>query len=318
MIMMTKELIIKTEQESYKFMRQSDDNETFRSGFIAIVGAPNAGKSTLLNRVTGEKISITSSKPQTTRDRILGVVERPASQIVFVDTPGIHKAKSLLNRKIVDQALSAVQDVDAILLMVDAASKDSDSEEIIIRQLESTKKSVILAINKVDIVAPDSLLPRIQESIALHEFKAVVPISAKTGVQIDELLDEIEKCLPEGPRLFPEDTLTDMSEKFLAGEMIREKIFRLTGMEIPYSSAVTIDSFKPERKLIVIHASIHLDKDSQKGIVIGKGGQMLKKIGEQSRKDIERMTGSKVLLHLLVKVSKNWSTSENMLREFGY
>lgn len=318
MIMMTKELIIKTEQESYKFMRQSDNKETFRSGFIAIVGAPNAGKSTLLNRVTGEKISITSSKPQTTRDRILGVVERPASQIVFVDTPGIHKAKSLLNRKIVDQALSAVQDVDAILLMVDAASKDSDSEEIIIMQLESTKKSVILAINKVDIVAPDSLLPRIQECIALHEFKAVVPISAKTGVQIDELLNEIEKCLPEGPRLFPEDTLTDVSEKFLAGEMIREKIFRLTGMEIPYSSAVTIDSFKPERKLIVIHASIHLDKDSQKGIVIGKGGQMLKKIGEQSRKDIERMTGSKVLLHLLVKVTKNWSSSENMLREFGY
>ncbi len=301
-------------------MKQSGNKEEmiFRSGFIAIVGAPNAGKSTLLNRVTGEKISITSNKPQTTRDRILGVVERPASQIVFVDTPGIHKAKSLLNRKIVDQALSAVQDVDAILLMVDAASKDSDSEEIIIKQLESTKKSVILAINKVDIVSPDSLLPRIQECVSLHDFKAVVPISAKNGIQIDELLDEIEKCLPEGPRLFPEDTLTDMSEKFLAGEMIREKIFRLTGMEIPYSSAVTIDSFKPEKKLIVIHASIHLDKDSQKGIVIGKGGQMLKKIGEQARKDIERMTGSKVLLHLLVKVTKNWSNRENMLREFGY
>ncbi|MBF0302008.1 MAG: GTPase Era [Desulfamplus sp.] len=294
------------------------ENETFRSGFIAIVGAPNAGKSTLLNRVTGEKISITSRKPQTTRDRILGVVERPMSQIIFVDTPGIHKAKSLLNRKIVDQALSAVEDVDAILLMIDAASKDSESEQIIITQLESTKKSVILAINKTDIVAPDSILPRIQECVSLHEFKAVVPISAKNGVQIDELLDEIEKCLPEGPRLFPEDTLTDLSEKFIAGEMIREKIFRLTGMEIPYSSAVTIDSFKPERKLIVIHASIHLDKDSQKGIVIGKGGQMLKKIGEQARKDIERMTGSKVLLHLLVKVTKNWSNNENMLREFGY
>ncbi len=293
-------------------------NQTFRSGFIAIVGAPNAGKSTLLNRVTGEKISITSNKPQTTRDRILGVVERPMSQIIFVDTPGIHRAKSLLNRKIVDQALAAVQDVDAILLMVDAAARDSESEHIIIQQLESTNKIVILAINKTDLVPPDTLLPRIQECVSLHGFKAVVPISAKNGIQIDELLDEIEQVLPEGPRLFPEDTLTDMSEKFIAGEMIREKIFRLTGMEIPYSSAVTVDSFKVEKRLIVIHASIHLDKDSQKGIVIGKGGQMLKKIGEQARKDIERMTGSKVLLKLLVKVTKNWSHNENMLREFGY
>ncbi|MBF0235662.1 MAG: GTPase Era, partial [Desulfamplus sp.] len=291
---------------------------TFRSGFIAIVGAPNAGKSTLLNRVTGEKISITSSKPQTTRDRILGVVERPGSQIIFVDTPGIHKAKSLLNRKIVDQALAAVQDVDAILLMIDAASRDSESEQIIIEQIGRTDKTVILAINKTDIVAPNTLLPLIKDSVALHNFKAVVPISAKNGVQINELLDEIEQCLPEGPRLFPEDTLTDLSEKFIAGEMIREKIFRLTGMEIPYSSAVTVDSFKVENKLIVIHASIHLDRDSQKGIVIGKGGQMLKKIGEQARKDIERMTGSKVLLKLLVKVTKHWSRNENMLKEFGY
>ncbi|MBF0258858.1 MAG: GTPase Era [Desulfamplus sp.] len=294
------------------------ENRTFRSGFIAIVGAPNAGKSTLLNRVTGEKISITSSKPQTTRDRILGVVERPGSQIIFVDTPGIHKAKSLLNRKIVDQALAAVQDVDAILLMIDAASRDSESEQIIIEQIGRTDKTVILAINKTDIVAPNTLLPLIKDSVALHNFKAVVPISAKNGVQINELLDEIEQCLPEGPRLFPEDTLTDLSEKFIAGEMIREKIFRLTGMEIPYSSAVTVDSFKVENKLIVIHASIHLDRDSQKGIVIGKGGQMLKKIGEQARKDIERMTGSKVLLKLLVKVTKHWSRNENMLKEFGY
>jgi GTP-binding protein Era len=292
--------------------------QTFRSGFIAIVGAPNAGKSTLLNRVTGEKISITSNKPQTTRDRILGVVERPMSQIIFVDTPGIHRARSILNRKIVDQALAAVQDVDAILLMIDAAVRDSESEQIIIQQLKDTKKTVILAINKTDLVPTDTLLPRIQECVSLHDFRAVVPISAKNGVQITELLEEIEQCLPEGPRLFPEDTLTDMSEKFIAGEMIREKIFRLTGMEIPYSSAVTVDSFKVEKKLIVIHASIHLDKDSQKGIIIGKGGQMLKKIGEQARKDIERMTGLKVLLKLLVKVTKNWSHNENMLKEFGY
>jgi len=293
-------------------------NENFRSGFIAIVGAPNAGKSTLLNRVTGEKISITSSKPQTTRDRILGVVERPMSQIIFVDTPGIHRAHSLLNRKIVDQALAAVQDVDAILLMVDAAGQESESEQIIIEQLKNSDKSVLLAINKTDLVSPETLLPLIQRCTSLYEFKAVVPISAKNGIQINELLDEIEQWMPEGERLFPKDTLTDLSEKFIAGEMIREKIFRLTGMEVPYSSAVTVDSFKVESKLIVIHASIHLDRDSQKGIVIGKGGQMLKKIGEQARKDIERMTGSKVLLKLLVKVTKQWSRSENMLKEFGY
>ncbi|MBF0389508.1 MAG: GTPase Era [Desulfamplus sp.] len=300
----------------------NNQNQGFRSGFIAIVGVPNVGKSTLLNRVIGEKISITSNKPQTTRDRIIGILDRPMSQMVFVDTPGIHKAKSLLNRKIVDQALAAIEDVDAILFMIDASAKAGDkareSEEIIIKQLEGTKKSVILAINKVDTISTDTLLPRIQGCVALHNFKAVVPISAKSGLQIDELLNEVEATLPEGPRLFPEDTLTDLSERFIAGEMIREKVFRLTGMEIPYSSAVTVDSFKVEKRLIVIHASIHLDKDSQKGIVIGKGGQMLKKIGEQARKDIERMTGSKVLLKLLVKVSKNWSSSERMLREFGY
>ncbi|MBF0573281.1 MAG: GTPase Era [Desulfamplus sp.] len=294
------------------------ENQIFRSGFVAIVGAPNAGKSTLLNRVTGEKISITSNKPQTTRDRILGVVEREASQIVFVDTPGIHNAKSILNRKIVDQALSAVEDVDAILLMVDVSSKDIESEQLIIQQLKNSQKNVILAINKIDLVSSEIVLPRIKESAAIYDFKSIVPISAKNGIQIEELIKEIELLLPEGPRLFPKDTLTDMSEKFIAGEMIREKIFRLTGMEIPYSSAVTVDSFKVEKKLIVIHASIHLDKDSQKGIVIGKGGQMLKKIGENARKDIERMTGSKVLLKLLVKVTKNWSHNQNMLKEFGY
>nr|WP_080805890.1 GTPase Era [Desulfamplus magnetovallimortis] len=290
----------------------------FRSGFIAIAGAPNAGKSTLLNRVTGEKISITSRKPQTTRDRILGVVERPSSQIIFIDTPGIHKAGSLLNRKIVDQAIAAIQDVDAILLMIDASVRDMTSEQIIIKQLEKARKPVILAINKTDLVSADRLLPMIKNCSELHPFMAVVPISAARGVQIDELLNEVQLALPEGPRLFPENTLTDLSEKFIAGEMIREKIFRMTGMEIPYSSAVTVDSFKVESKLIVIHASIHLDRDSQKGIVIGKGGQMLKRIGEQARKDIERMTGSKVLLKLFVKVTKNWSRNELTMREFGY
>lgn len=292
--------------------------ENFKSGFIAIAGAPNAGKSTLLNQVIGEKISITSKKPQTTRDRILGILERPKSQILFLDTPGIHKAKSLLNKKIVDQALSAVSDVDAILLVIDASTRDNEAEKIIIEQLKKTDKPVVMALNKIDLTTRDELLPLIQTYSALFEFRALIPISAKTGQQTNSLLDEVEKCLPMGPRLFPKDTLTDVSEKFIAGEMVREKIFRLTGMEIPYSIAVTVDSFKREKKLIVIHASIHVDRNSQKGIIIGKGGKMLQKIGERSRKDIERMTGSRVLLKLFVKVTKNWSRDEKALKSFGY
>ncbi|MEA1967270.1 MAG: GTPase Era [Thermodesulfobacteriota bacterium] len=290
----------------------------FRSGFIAIIGAPNAGKSTLLNKILGEKISITSKKPQTTRDRILGVVERPLSQIIFIDTPGIHKAKSLLNRKIVDQALAAVADVDAILLMIDVSLKDHESEAIIIEQLKKKGRQVVLALNKIDLIKKHEILPLIEKYSSLLNFNAVIPISAKTGAQTMELLSEVEKCIPISPRLFPEDTLTDLSERFIAAEMIREKIFRHTGMEIPYSIAVTVDSFEVEKKLIVIHASIHVNRNSQKGIIIGKGGKMLKTIGEKARKDIERMTGSKILLKLFVKETKNWVRNEQSLKEFGY
>ncbi len=297
---------------------ENTEPSDFRSGFIAIIGAPNAGKSTLLNRIIGQKISITSKKPQTTRDRILGVVERPLSQLVFIDTPGIHKANSLLNQKIVDQALSAVQDVDLILLLVDVTTSKEEAQTIIIEQLKKTGKTVLLALNKIDRIEKNDLLPLIEKYSSLLEFKAIVPISAKNGTHTDTLLAAIEDHLPLGPRLFPEDTLTDMSEKFIAGELIREKIFRLTGMEIPYSIAVSVDSFKVEKRLIEIHATIHVDRNSQKGIIIGKGGSMLKKIGTQARKDIEKMTGLKVLLRLFVKVNKNWSQDERALKEFGY
>ncbi|MFO7886656.1 MAG: GTPase Era [Desulfobacteraceae bacterium] len=290
----------------------------FRSGFIAIAGAPNAGKSTLLNQLLGQKISITSRKPQTTRNRILGVVEQPSAQIVFMDTPGIHKANSLLNKKIVDQALSAIKDVDAVLLMIDAASKDFESENIIIDQLGKKDRAVVLALNKIDLVKKHEILPLIDTCSSRLAFNAIVPISAKTGAQIDELVREVEKCLPSGPRLFPKDTLTDVSEKFIAAEMIREKVFRHTGMEIPYSIAVTIEAFEVKKNIIVIHAVIHVDRNSQKGIIIGKGGKMLKTIGEKARKDIERMTGSKILLKLFVKLSRNWTRNEASLREMGY
>jgi len=288
------------------------------SGFVGIIGAPNAGKSTLLNQVLGQKISITSKKPQTTRDRILGIVNRPASQIIFVDTPGIHKSTTLLNRRIVDQALLALEDVDVILFMVDASSRNYSAEKLIISQLKKTPKTVVLALNKIDLVKKAQIYSLVEEFKQLHEFKAIIPVSAKKDIQVNNILEEVEKLLSPGPRLFPEETFTDVSEKFMVKEIIREKIFRLTGMEIPYSSAVTVDSFEVEKKLIVIHASIHVTRDSQKGILIGKKGSMLSQIGTKARKDIEQMTGQKVLLKLFIKVTKNWVDNSRILNEFGY
>jgi GTPase len=292
--------------------------ENIQSGFVGIIGAPNAGKSTLLNQVLGQKISITSKKPQTTRDRIIGIVNSPSSQIIFVDTPGIHKSTNLLNRRIVDQAMMALEDVDIILFMVDAVSRNFSAEKLIISRLNKSKKKVILALNKIDLAKKAQVFSLVDEFQKLYAFKAVIPVSAKQGIQIKDLLKEVERLLPTGPALFPEETFTDVSEKFMVKEIIREKVFRLTGMEIPYSSAVTIDSFEIERKLIVIHASIHVVRNSQKGIIIGKKGSMLSKIGSRARKDIEELTGQKVLLKLFVKVTKNWVGNERMLSEFGY
>ncbi len=289
-----------------------------RSGFVGIIGAPNAGKSTLLNQVLGQKISITSKKPQTTRDRILGIVNRPNSQIVFLDTPGIHKSSTLLNQRIVDQAMQAMGDVDIILFMVDTGARNYSAEKLIVSRLEKTSKPVVLGLNKIDLSKKAAVFALVDEFKALYEFKAIIPVSAKMGTQVDSLVEEVESCLPQGPPLYPEETFTDVSEKFMVSETIREKVFRLTGMEIPYSSAVTVDSFEVEKKLIVIHASIHLVRDSQKGIIIGKKGSMLQRIGSSARKDIEQMLGSKVLLKLFVKVTKDWVSNERRLSEFGY
>ncbi len=292
--------------------------EDIQSGFVGIIGAPNAGKSTLLNQVLGQKISITSKKPQTTRDRILGIVNRTSSQIIFVDTPGIHRSTNLLNKRIIDQALMALEDVDIILFMVDATSRNYSAEKLIISQLNKTKKQVVLALNKIDLTKKAQIYTLVEEFQKLYDFKAIIPISAKKNIQIKNLLKEVEILLPKGHRLFPEETFTDVSEKFMVKEIIREKVFRMTGMEIPYSSAVTVDSFAVEKKLIVIHASIHVVRNSQKGIIIGKKGSMLSKIGSRARKDIEQMTGQKVLLKLFVKVTKNWIGNAKMLNEFGY
>ncbi|MDX9965130.1 GTPase Era [Desulfobacter postgatei] len=289
-----------------------------RSGFVGIIGAPNAGKSTLLNQVLGQKISITSKKPQTTRDRILGVVNRPHSQIVFLDTPGIHKSTTLLNQRIVAQAIQAMDDVDLILFMVDAASRNYASEKMIVKQFETVRKPVILALNKIDLAKKAAVYEQVETFKDMYAFETIIPVSARENIQMDLLLDELESRLPQGPPLYPEETFTDVSEKYMVSEIIREKVFRLTGMEIPYSSAVTVDAFEVEKKLIVIHASIHLVRDSQKGIVIGKNGSMLKRIGSIARKDIEQMLGSKVLLKLFVKVTQDWISNKRHLSEFGY
>ncbi|MGD9411761.1 MAG: GTPase Era [Desulfobacterales bacterium] len=294
--------------------------ENFKSGYVAIVGAPNAGKSTLLNRMLGEKISITSKKPQTTRNRILGVVHRPDVQIVFMDTPGIFKAKDTLNLRIVDTALSAIGDADMILFVLDAAQPDPTSEYFLVKRLQNQKRPVILALNKIDLIQKTDLLAVIEKWSTKYRFDVIVPISATEGTQIDSLIAAMQKLLPPGPPYFPEDALTDSSERFIAAEMIRESVFRLTGEEIPYATAVTVDSFKDEKNgsLIKIEATIHLERDSQKGIIIGKEGSKLKRIGTESRKKIEQMLDTKVFLKLFVRVQKNWRKDTRALRKFGY
>jgi GTP-binding protein Era len=292
--------------------------DPFRSGFIAILGAPNVGKSTLLNRMLGQKVSITSKKPQTTRNRILGILHRPAAQLVFLDTPGIHRAEKPLNVRIVDVALGALADADLILLLTDAAAPDRASEQILLERLKKQSKPVILALNKIDLIPKPLLLELIARWSSAHAFEALIPISAARGTQIEELITALETALPPGPPFFPEESLTDMPLRFLAAETVREKVFRLTGDELPYAAAVTVDTFTETAKLVKIHATIHVERDSQKGIVIGKNGSKLKQIGESARKDIETLVGCKVFLKLFVRVQKNWSKDTKALRKFGY
>ena len=292
----------------------------FRCGCIALLGAPNAGKSTLLNRLLGEKIAITSRRPQTTRNRILGVVHRPGAQMILLDTPGVHKAHNALNTRIVEAALAAAADVDLVLMLVDAERADPASEQLLVQRLAAIGTPVLLALNKIDRIPREQSLPLIDAWRGRHPFAAIVPISAKHGTQIDVLEAEIVRRLPVGPPLFPEDHLTDQSERAIVGEMVREKVFRLTGAEIPYSTAVTVESFKTsaDRPMVHIHATIHVERESQKAILIGKGGSKLGQIGETARADIERLLGSRVFLKLFVRVQKNWTKDAKALERFGY
>jgi GTP-binding protein Era len=294
--------------------------DNFKSGYVAIVGVPNAGKSTLLNRMLGEKISITSKKPQTTRNRILGVMHRPGAQLVFIDTPGIFKAKDTLNLRIVDTALSAIGDADLILFVLDVANPDATSEYFLVRRLQERQRPIIVALNKIDLVEKSALLEMIRKWSTETHFDIIVPVSAIEGTQVDKLIETMQNLLPCGPPYFPEDALTDLPQRFIAAEMIRESIFRLTGEEIPYATAVTVDSFKEEKggKLIKIEATIHLERSSQKGIIIGSEGSKLKRIGTESRKKIEHMLETKVFLKLFVRVQKNWRKDSRALKRFGY
>jgi GTP-binding protein Era len=292
---------------------------------VAIVGPPNAGKSTLMNGLLEQKISIVSPKPQTTRNRILGIMNDEGYQIVLLDTPGLHKAREPLNQEMVRIALDSLHEVDAVIYMIDVSLplpdklKEEKGQELA-GHMEQVRCPVILVLNKVDLLNKEKLLAMIQVYAELFPFHAIIPMSALHGDGNARLLAELLQVLPIGPRYYPEDIPTDASERFLVAEIIREKVFLLTGEEVPYSTAVLIESFKedPAKGLITIHAAIVLERESQKGIVIGKGGLKLKSIGIAARKDIEKLLDQKVLLKLWVKVRKNWSRDEKFLKELGF
>jgi GTP-binding protein Era len=292
----------------------------FRSGFVSIIGRPNVGKSTLLNRMLGDKIAITSDKPQTTRNRVHGICNRHDAQVIFIDTPGIHQARSSLNRYMVETALTSLNGVDLVLFLVEADSSSVGRETPILDILKETEVPVILVLNKIDRTEKEKLLELIASFAPLYPFREIIPVSALQGDGVERLIDLVCRYLPEGPRYFPEDILTDQPERFIVAEIIREKVFRMTRDEVPYSVAVTIESFKErdDGRLISIAAVINVERDSQKGIIIGKRGDMLKKIGMQARKDIEQLLGSRVFLELFVRVTRDWSESKKMLKEFGY
>ena len=290
-----------------------------KSGMVAIVGPPNAGKSTLLNSLLGQKISIVTAKPQTTRNRILGIVNDPGYQIVLLDTPGLHKAREPLNEEMVKAAQASLTEVDAILFLVDVSLPLPEKNRAAIGYLAGVDSPSILVLNKMDLLAREQLLPLMDSYRGLFPFAAIVPISALQNGGTDILLRELLTVLPTGPRLYPEDIPTDATERFIVSEIIREKIFMLTSQEIPYSTAVTVDSFKEdgERGLVTIHATIHVEKKSQKGIIIGKKGGMLAQVGASARKDIQVLLDQRVLLKLWVKVSRNWTRNMGFIKEMG-
>jgi len=291
----------------------------FKSGFIGIVGRPNAGKSTLFNAIIGDNISIIADKPQTTRNKITGIKNLPDAQLIFLDTPGMHKPKTPLNRAMIQTAQETIGDADVLLMLIEANSAVHPHDLFLIESLAQIRVPVFLVINKIDLIEKKFLLPLIDKFRTLYDYREIFPISALKGDGLAALLDAIKELLPEGPQLFPEDILTDATERFIAAEFIREKIILLTKQEIPYASAVTIDLFKEDKgkNLIRISATISVEKESQKAIMIGKKGAMLKNIGTQARLQMEKLFDARVYLELFVRVKKDWTSSDKMLQEFG-
>ena len=292
--------------------------DNFKSGFATLIGRPNVGKSTLMNYLIGQKIAITSSKPQTTRNRIQTVLTTEEGQIVFVDTPGIHKAKNKLGEYMVNIAERTLNEVDVVLWLVEPTTFIGAGEKHIADQLQKVHTPVILVINKVDMVKREEVLPAIAAYKDLYEFAEIVPVSARSGENTDELLRVIMKYLPYGPQFYDEDTITDQPERQIVAELIREKALHCLNEEIPHGIAVTIESMKKNRKVMHIDATIICERDSHKGIIIGKQGNMLKKIGSTARYEIEKMLGCQVNLKLWVKVKKDWRDSEYLMKNFGY
>lgn len=289
-----------------------------KAGYIAIVGRPNVGKSTFLNAVLGEKVAIVSAKPQTTRDRILGVLTRGEIQYIFVDTPGIHKPKTALGEYMVETAKSTMTDADVLLLMADAGRAPADVEKRVIAYLRQSGTPAVLALNKTDEYTAETIAGTIKTYAALHDFAAFVPLCAKSGRQVEDVLEECAKLLPEGEWFYPEDMLTDQPLRKMAAEIIREKLLRTLNKEVPHGLAVVIEEFTQTGDLTRIRAEIFCEKASHKGIIVGKGGEELKRVGSYARADLEKLLGCRVYLDLWVKVKENWRESRAAVGNFGY
>jgi GTP-binding protein Era len=296
------------------------ENKEFKSGFIAIVGRPNVGKSTLLNHCIGQKIAIMSDKPQTTRNRIMGILTTDKMQAIFLDTPGIHKPHSKLGNYMVKVATNTLEEVDLVVFITDISEGYGGGDEYVIERLKKVRTKVILVLNKTDLVQKEQVLEAIAFYKDLYPFEEIIPTSALHGENMDRFLQLIERHLPHGPMYYPGDQVTDHPERFIVAELIREKVLQLTREEVPHSVAVVVEQMqrREESDVVYIHAVIYTERDSQKAILIGKGGELLKKIGQRARQDIERLLGSKVYLELWIKVKKDWRNQEHLLRNFGF
>ena len=290
-----------------------------KSGFVSIIGRPNVGKSTFVNRVIGHKIAIMSDKAQTTRNKIQGVMTRDDAQIIFIDTPGIHKPKHKLGDYMMRVAKNTLSEIDAIMFMVNVNEDIGRGDEYIMEMLKNVKTPIFLVLNKIDLVHPDTMMPKIEQYQSYMDFTDIIPISALEGLNVDHFIDVLKSFLPEGPKYYPDNQISDHPEQFVVSEIIREKILHLTSEEIPHAIGVNVDRMiKEDEDKVRIEATIYVERDSQKGIVIGKGGKKLKEVGKRARRDIEMLLGSKVYLELWVKVQRDWRNKVNFIRQIGY